>query len=176
MKFKLILAFLLLLALTAFAQGDSDKEIAAKAEFLINLSQHAEWTAGGGPNDSGPVVICVVGSSPLVPQLKELAAREASKGQKYEIKEVAISDDLSGCHILFLPIHELAQLAKVLKKVNGTSLLTVSDAKDFARYGVMVNFFKEEGKSKVKAEVNTMVIQEAGIKLSDKLMKQVVTI
>ncbi len=172
MRLILIPTLLLLLCFTAFAQG-GDKDIAAKADFLISLSDNAEWTDGGGPNDSGPVVIGVIGSSPLLPKLKALAG---GTGGKYVIKELAISDDYSGCHILFMPIGELAQLAKILKKVNGTTILTVSDAKDFARYGVMVNFFKEDGKSKVKAEVNTMVLQGAGIKLSNKLMKKVVSI
>jgi len=48
-------------------------------------------------------------------------------------------------------------------------VLTVSDCEYFARYGVMLNFYKDG--DKVKFEHNRRTAKEAGLKVSSKLLK-----
>lgn len=174
MKRIIFSVLLLLLSTTTFGQGNP-KEISAKADFIVGLSDNAEWTSGGGPSAGGPVVIYVVGETPLLPKMKEFASERSGSGTKYEVKQVAVTDNLADCHILYIASSELAMLAKVLKKVDGTSTLTISDTKDFARYGVMINFTDDE-KDPAKVEVNKLVLDGAGIKLKDELKKKVATI
>ena len=64
-----------------------------------------------------------------------------------------------------------AELAQILKKVNEKPVLTISDSEYFARYGVMVNFYQEEGKSNIKFEVNKMTLGFADLKMSSRLLK-----
>ncbi len=175
MKKLIALTFCLFLSVTVFAQNNSDKSVTNKAQFIIDLVDNLEWTKGKKLPDSETVTICVVEDAPIVAKLKELAANQAGK-RKYDIKVVSLTDDLTDCHIVYLPTDDLGKLAKILKKVDGKKVLTVSDAQDFARYGVMVNIIDDASASKVKFEVNKMVLDMSGISLSQDLMKEAVII
>ena len=170
MKKSLILAVALLFGLAAFAQADQEKEVAYKAEFIISLIDNVEWPQGNKSDDSDEIVIYVIGETPVLAKLEELAEKKSQKGPQISVKLVNYTDDLSGCDILFDSSEDLSVLAKVLKKVDGTKTVTVADSKDFARYGVMINFFEEEGSSKVRYQVNKLVVESSGVTISSKVM------
>ena len=173
MKVLLLTTILFLLGISAFGQEDTEEEINYKADFIIKLIDYTTWAEGAGKDSQGAVVISVIGESPLTPRLKELAAAETKNDKKITVKVVSIEDKLTDCQILFLPTKDKKDLAKILKKVDGHPVLTVSDCYYFARHGVMINFVKEEndGKTKVKFEVNRTTIKLAGLKLSSRLLK-----
>jgi hypothetical protein len=164
---------MLFLGLVAFGDELTSAEIEYKADFIIKIVDYVTWPEGADVDSNGSVVIAIIGESPLIPALEELADQKTREGKKMRIKSLTVEDDLTDCQILFLPMDDKVQLAKVLKKVQNVPVLTISDCHYFARYGVMVNFFKEEveGKEKIKFEVNTMTMQFAGLKMSSKLLK-----
>jgi hypothetical protein len=158
-----------LLATAAVGQTMSAEEVDFKANFIINLPQYAEWPARSGADATGAVVIGVQGESPLLPALQALAKAGDATGPKIAIKTVTVDDPLTDCQILFMSTKETADLAKILKKVTGKPVLTVSDCEYFARYGVMLNFVKEA--DKIKFEHNKRTTEESGLKISSKLLK-----
>ena len=166
-KNTLILIFVLLLLFTSsvFSQA-SEADSKAIAQSILDLVTKATWPKGSGPAD-GPVKICVVGDSPVKGSLDALAA---STSKPVEIIQASVTDDLSSFHVAYNPSSELGSLAKILKGVGAAKVLTVSSAKDFARYGVMVNLAKDGGK--FKYEVNTMVLDGSGIKIDDGILKK----
>ncbi|UCD62683.1 MAG: YfiR family protein [Candidatus Zixiibacteriota bacterium] len=161
-----------LLSISAFAGDNSEKATAFKAEFIVDLLENVEWTESNAAAGAGQVSIYVVGDCPVNEKLRELAAAESKDGKSVEVTVVSSADEIEDADIVFVATGDLDVLAKVLKKIKGKSVLTVADAKDFARYGVMINFFEEEGSSEVKYEVNTLVLDSVGVKLSSKLMKK----
>jgi len=158
-----------LLATTVVGQLMSAEDIDYKANFIIKLPQYTEWPAGSGTDATGAVVIGVQGESPLTPALETLAKSADPAGPKITIKTVTVDDPLTDCQILFMSTKETADLAKVLKKVSGKPVLTVSDCEYFAKYGVMLNFVKEA--DKIKFEHNKRTTEESGLKISSKLLK-----
>jgi hypothetical protein len=172
-KFNLVIA-LCLLAATSWSQEMTAEEIDYKANFIVQLAQNVEWPEGMGKDTTGAVVIGVVGQSSLTSKLKALAGDSARKGPGLTIKEYKIEDNLATCHILFISTKEPAELAKIFKKIEGRSVLTVSDAEYFARYGVMINFYTEpeDSSHKVRFQVNRRTTKEAGIQLSTDLLKR----
>lgn len=170
MKKSLILVVALLVGVFALAQADQEKEVANKADFIISLIDNVEWPKDSESESGDEIVIHVIGDTPMLAKLEELAELKSQKGPKVSVEQVKYTDDLSGCDFLFVSSEDLSVLAKVLKKVNGTKTLTIADAKDFARYGVMINFFEEEGSSRVRYEVNKLVVDSAGITISSKVM------
>jgi hypothetical protein len=150
----------------------SAAEIDFKADFIVKVTDYVTWPEGAAANAAGEVAIAVLGDSPLTPKLKELAAVRTSQGAKMSVAAVTLEDDLTAYQILFIATEDKAGLAKVLKKVEDKPVLTISDAYYFARHGVMVNFYKEEGgDGKVKFEVNQITLGMAGLKMSSKLLK-----
>lgn len=176
MKKSLIIMSSLLIAVFAVAQADTDKEITRKAEFLLGLIENVQWDDDGIPGEGDEVVIFVVGESPVTSKLEEMAETKYSKGPSVKVESVSVTDDLSGSHILFLASDDVSDLAKVLKKLNGSHTVTVADAKDFARYGAMISFFDDEKDSDIHYEINRLVAESAGVKFSSKLMDKAVLI
>ncbi|UCG61591.1 MAG: YfiR family protein [Candidatus Zixiibacteriota bacterium] len=170
MKKSLVILSVLLLAVFAGAQADTDKEITRKAEFIIGLIDNVQWSDDRKPGDEDEILIYVVGESPVTPKLEELAEKESAEGSTITVKVVSEADDLTASHILFLPSDDVSLLAKVLKKVKNSPTVTVADAKDFARYGAMIAFFNKEDDSDIHYEINRLVVESAGLTISSKIM------
>lgn len=156
---------LLLFVLAFFSTSTFGENESEKAELIIKFVENLEWTQNG-PNGSIPVVVGVFEAEGLTAALKE---KSSTSSRTLEIKALTEADDVSGCHLVFTSAKELADLAKFLKKVSKTKAVTISNAKDFARYGVMINLV-DEG-TKVSYEINTMVLDGAGVKLDSKILK-----
>ncbi len=163
----------LVLATMLQAKTLTAEEIEYKADFIVKIVDYITWPAGAGVNGQGEISIGVLGDSPLIPKLKELAAARTQAGTKMSVSSVTLESDLAAYQILFISTEDKTELATILKKVDKAPVLTVSDAYYFARYGVMVNFFSEEvdGKPKIKFEVNQMTLGMVGLKMSSKLLK-----
>lgn len=166
-------SLILLLSLTVLAQSMSDEEIEYKADFIVKLISYVEWPAASATGENGAIVIGVVGNSPLIPKLKDLASKETAAGKTVTIKEISLADSFAGLQIVYNPTKDMGELAQFLKKVGTSPILTVGDGPDFARYGMMINFYKEEveGKEKVKFEVNRLTAGDAGLTISSRLLK-----
>jgi len=171
-KAAIMTALVALMSLTALAKDMTPDEIQYKADFIIKIIDYITWPVKAG-NAEGQVAIGVVGESPLTPKLRELAAAASGGGSKITVTTVSPDSDLTAYQILFLTTEDKTALAKILKKVENSPVLTISDAYYFARHGVMVNFYSEEvdGKVKVKFEVNQITLGMAGLKMSSKLLK-----
>lgn len=166
---RLFLSTLVVLVLTAslFVSAD-DSDPRKKAEFLINLIENIEWS-DSGTGKIRPISVAVVGSSPVRDELLQLTKN--NNKLKINVEEVSLSQELSNYHVVYTPTDDLGQLAQLLKKVGNSKVCTVSSSKDFARYGIMVNLFQENGKSKIKYELNKMVLDGAGLKLKSNFVK-----
>jgi len=171
MQRVILTVILSLLWLSAVGKDLTPKEIDHKADFIIKAVGYVTWPDGDSTNANGEIVIAVVGESQLTPRLIELAAEKTAQGTKMVVKTKALEDDLTDCQVLFMATEDKAELAQILKKIQEKPVLTISDSDYFARYGVMVNFYKKDGDSKIRFEVNTMTLGLAGLKMSSKLLK-----
>jgi hypothetical protein len=169
---KLLVGFAvsILLLISGNALGQS---AAQKAEFIIGLTSKIEWPAGKNVSGNGAIVIAVVGESPLIAALKQEAEKKSTGGKKIEIKAMALADDFTASQIAVIGTKELTELAQILKKVKGLPVLTVSDANNFAGFGVVVDFMKDDtGGGKLTFALNKMAAKEIGLKMSPDLVKQ----
>ena len=143
-----------------------------KAEFIAKLIDFVEWPSGKATDASGAVVIACVGDSPVIGALEGAASAKSAQGTKVTVKKMAAGDPLAGCQMVFIGTCDKAELAKVMKAAAGQPVLTVSNCTKFAQFGVMVNIVDDsDGGSKVKFEVNTMTVKEAGLKIGAQLLK-----
>jgi len=172
LKKTIIIILLLLLSFVALGSENNENDITFKASFIIDLLDKIEWPDNAQAADSQPLIISILGQSSLTPKIEELAAEKSARGVKIIVQTIAMRDDISDTKILFSPTKNLKELARILNKVEGTRVVTVSDCDEFARYGVMFNFYKEEGQKEVKFELNRMVIDFAGLKVDPDLFKK----
>ena len=156
------ISILLIIIFTSY--GQSDSEITTT---IVEVIENIEWDSSG-PKNTDSIVIGVLENSRI---LSELQKEATASNRKISVKTKSLTDDISDCHIIFTPAQDLKNLAKVLKKVSNTNIITISNAKDFARYGVMINLVNNG-----KIEVNKMVLDGAHVKLNPKLMNDAIKI
>lgn len=156
--------------ITCFGQpAGTVMESRVKAAYIYNFVKFVQWKeqeAEGGPR---PTVICVLGSDTIFNLLEGFSKRQSGGSQIIVKENLDEITSASGCHLLFISRSEQQQLSSILKQLEGTDVLTVSDISEFIRYGGMIGFIMVDGR--VKIEVNLRAVNKAGLKISAKLLE-----
>ena len=151
------------------AQGmTKPTEYQVKAAFLHNFAKFVEWPGKANPKTKRTIIFGVLGESPIN------AALESFKNRlvlccKTVIKHFKKPEDVTFCHVLFISSSDERRLEKILKTLKGSNTLTVGDVKGFAQLGGIINFTIVE--NKVRFEINVKAAEEAGLKISSKLLR-----
>jgi hypothetical protein len=148
-------------------------EYQLKAVYLYNFLHFVKWPEKSEQADS-PVslIIGIVGISPFGDTLADIKASLPDAKQK-EISIISYGPyrsgmDLSRCNLLFVSASEEKNFAAILAGLHGKSVLTVADHGTFLAAGGMINLVNYNGK--VRWEINRAPVQQAGLRLSAKLM------
>jgi hypothetical protein len=175
-RVQLVLSLGILLLSGARAQSPAAGEYQVKAAFLFNFAKFVEWPPTSFPDASAPLRICVFGRDPFGEELRNITSEKTVNGRKLEVNQVVDLQLARTCHIIFIASSETAQLKRILESLRGTNALTVSDAKGFTEQGGMINFVLEN--DRVQFEVNRKAAEQAGLKISSKLLSvaKVVTV
>ncbi len=167
--FIIVPALLWGLALSlAVSQAAAPLEYQVKAAFVYKFTKFVEWPADRLNSRDEPIVIGVLGESPITEALQSLT-QEQTEGQRLEVRHVIDPGSISGLHILFISPTDVSQLLQVLDSANGSHVLTVSENDGYASMGVMVNFYID--REKIRLEINNEAAKEAGLKISSKLLR-----
>ena len=149
-------------------QPYSSSEYEVKAAFLYNFTRFVSWPSDGEHKSQEPFVIGIFGRDPFGDLLEGVVGGKTFHGRKIDVHRYESSQDLTSCHILFICKSERYQFTQILKKIQGFGVLSVGDADNFTRSGGMIRLFVEE--NKVRFEINVEAAEQAGLKLSSKLL------
>src|ERR1700733_726580 len=153
---------------SAFSLNRESAEYPLKLAFLYNFAKFVEWPLASLRSPGPPLAICIVGHNPFSLEIEdELRARPAG-GHPVEFVALKPTDTLNGCHIVFIPVTENDQAARILTSVKGLGALTVGESEGFAARGGMINFTVEDGN--VRFEINKLAADRAGLRISSKLL------
>ncbi len=142
-------------------------EYEVKAAFLYNFLPFVEWPASPGRLVRS-LRVCILGVSLEEGPFEELDGQEVM-GRKLEIVQLASLADLGRCDVLFIGASEQNNLPRILKALQGTSILSIGDTAGLARQGVIINFYVEQ--KKIRFEINAAAARRAGLTISSKLLK-----
>ena len=152
------------ISLAGFAQPGVE-EAHVKAAFIYNFTKYIDWNDYG---NKPTFIIGVIGSSPVMTALKEIAETNQVKDKPIELKVFDDPANIEFCHILYIP-HQLSYpLSSVLAHAR-KGMLTISDTPGFAAKGTAFNFIKRNGR--LKFEANLKALSEADIKAGSQLLK-----
>jgi hypothetical protein len=149
---------------SAWAAPLSEYEV--KAAFLFNFAKFVDWPA----KPSGEIRLCLVGADPFDGALSTFENRMIGD-KRFVSGRIGLRSDaeLLGCDMLYIARSEQDRLASLLRAVKDLPILTVGDGEGYARLGVMINFYLDQGK--VRFEINPNTPKRAGLRLSAKLMQ-----
>lgn len=158
---KLLAGFFVLLPLLILAEISETE----RTDFIIGLIDKVKWPEDS--NKTGEFTISVIGNGDYAAKLREAAARAELK---VVVKNVDLDDDFTESQMVVITSTQLSDLAKILKKVRGKPVLTVTESKGFARYGVMVELITEG--DKLEYVINKLSAKEAHITINSKLVEK----
>ena len=158
------------LATTGWGQAEY-REDQLKAVFLFNFAQFVEWPPTAFANAKSPLIIGVLGDDPFGPTLDETVRGEKIGGRKLTVRHFRHPEEIGVCHILFIGQSESSRLESIVSILGGRGILTVSDADRAARRGVMIWFFTEN--KKIRLRINLDAAKLAGLTISSKLLRSV---
>jgi hypothetical protein len=141
-------------------------EYEVKAAFLYNFLTFVEWPATMKRADA--LRVCVMADPPALNAFNELSGQIAA-GRKIATFHVTPGDSLGPCHVLFIGSQAEHDLPRIMKALEGASVLTIGDTAGFARKGVIINFYLQN--KKVRFDIDAAAARRAGITISSKLLK-----
>ncbi|WP_423147172.1 YfiR family protein [Rubrolithibacter danxiaensis] len=151
-----------------YSQNKPATEYQVKSAFIFNFTRFVEWPASAFKSDDAPFVIGIIGPDPFGPYIDELVNGEKKGNHPIVIKRVADIKEELDCHILFVNIQNPEKLKAYLAAVNQNSVLTISDAPGFVKWGGIISFYKED--SKIRLQINAGSAKAAKLDLSSKLL------
>jgi hypothetical protein len=166
MRLKKILFLLSLCFFAGSVEAQSVvQEENLKAAFIYNFTKYIDWS---DYNNSGVFIIGVIGPSPIIMSLNEIAKTNTVNNKRIIIKLYNKPEDIEYCNILFIPEKNPYPLQSILDKINkGT--LTISEENGFAKQGTAFNFVVKN--DKLKFETNLKALYLADLKAGSQLLK-----
>lgn len=144
-------------------------ELRVKAAYLLHFVRYVHWPVPSQASSPSPVVLGVLGHSPIVEVLEMTVAGKTVNNRAIKVKVFASVDQIDRCDILFVPRSESKQVQAGLAAVSGHPTLTVSDTEKFSNEGGMIEFVLID--DTVRFAINNDAAERAGLKLSSELLR-----
>ena len=167
---RVILGAALLLtsfASTVHAQFNAEE---IKGEFVERFTRFTEWpTSSISADTTEPFVVVILGKCPFEQHIVDAFRKRRVRGRLPDVKVLPSGARIPKCHLLIIAKSESARVSQIVSSLKGTPILTVANAKNFARKGVHINLFEE--REFVRFEVNLKAVRAAGLRISSKMLK-----
>lgn len=142
-------------------------EGAVKAVMLYNLPDFAEWPAAALQKSDRQIHACLLGKMPFQKDYEPFNGRQL-KGRELSIRPVEDVENIEDCHLVFITPTSRNQLSSTLESLSGKSILTISDTRDFAKAGGMIEL-KTSGQ-RIQLIINLGAAKAANIQLHSSLL------
>ncbi len=156
-------------AAAADAQDALISETQIKAAFIYNFTKFIEWPKAAFPAKGNPIVIGILGETPLTAELGVIVAGRQVNGRPIAVTSVRTAEDLASVQVLFVSASEDAAFGEFAPALAGNALLTVGESPGFAAANGAIVFVRLNGK--LRFEINLSAAERAGLKISGELQK-----
>lgn len=166
---------------------EDDRASKIKAGMLLNFIRYTEWPDQAFASGESPIIITVLGEGEMNSLLAQTVLGQRVRGRAMEVRrldypkslrgESSASEDrlrefqrqLRASHLLFLCDSERDRLETVLRHLDRSNVLTVSDMDEFCERGGMLGLAIRGGR--VAFDANPDEIQETQLKVSSQLLR-----
>lgn len=169
MKISKILFGILMLTIIPLMSKAQDYRI--HSVFIYNFTKYIQWPSS---DQTGDFVIGVLGDSPIVASLEKLASERKIGTRTMVVKKFSSVDQISNCHMLFIPERSSDNLEAALAKIGSNSTLVMTERRGLGSKGSSINFITVDGKQKF--ELNKSATEKAQLKVSTELTSLAIVI
>lgn len=165
---------------SALRADDVDDDALAKvtAAFLLNFSRYSEWPEDRFGDAADPVVLAVVGRSPVTPYLRAIVADERVGGRSFAVRVIPSPEEgeaedfveaLRGAHLVYVPRDERRWTDEVIRATWNRGVLTASEDRDFVEEGGAFELYVQRGR--MVFDVNREAIDASRVQVSSKVLR-----
>jgi len=153
----------------AHGQDAAPSEYQMKAAFLYNFAKYVDWPVSVLP-EHAPLVFGVYGDDPFDGALQTIIHDKVISGHGMIVRHITSLRDVTNCHVLFISSSEKKHWPEIMKALEGSSVLTVSENwNQFIAGGGMIYFFTEE--RRVCFDINDDAARKVNLNISSKLIQ-----
>ncbi|HKQ39005.1 MAG TPA: YfiR family protein [Verrucomicrobiae bacterium] len=163
----LLLLLLVSLAGCVTTHATSDAELAIKTDALANLPRYVQWPDGAFVIDKTPLMLGVYGHSDIHKTLLATVDGKVINGRRVMVRRFHWPQ-VPNCHVLFIAQSERYRVPWIMKKVEHSTTLTVSEFDDFLTLGGILRMSVKD--DKVRFHVNTTTAKDVGLHFSSKFL------
>lgn len=168
-SFLALILTMYLVALPRWAAADPIPEYEMKAAYLYNFAAFTEWPASVSKSTApNPVRLCILGGDNFGGALEKLA-RTQNNRIRIQLSYLADISNASNCHMLFINNSDIKNAADIVKHLENSPILTVSDSEELFRAGLMIGLFLED--KRLTFDVNYARAGDAQLTISSKLLR-----
>ena len=142
------------------------------AAFLMNFVKFVEWPVDVLASEA-PVVMCIADPA-VADALKGSLDRAPAGARAVHVLRVAPGAVPVECGVLYVTGLDARRIPIVIAALGGRSVLSVSDAPDFARQGGTIQLFLEDGRMRVA--INPQAADRARLRVSSRLLNLAVIV
>ena len=159
---KLLLSCLILVLFNQSSLAQNEK---FKALFMYNFTKYLEWPES---LRQGDFVIAVFGESALIDELKIIAEKKKVGFQQIVIQKISSIDQISNCHIIYIPESKTNQINEIKKKLASASTVIIADNPGAVAKGAGINYIVNSGKQLF--EISKTNLEQHNIKVGADLL------
>ena len=146
-----------------------------KVGYLFNFASYTAWPRGILADTNAPFAFGILGENPFGEDIEYLKARPV-QGRRVVIKTSKRTEEMQDCQLIFISSSEKERLPQIMKTLEGTRILTVSEMDGFLEQNGMINLYLAplEGQATVgtiRFEINQRAVEKAGLRINSYVLK-----
>jgi len=159
----LVIYFLVISTVYNTAVANQDQRL-FKAAFIYNFAKFTRWPKTLEDDDKDQIVLCTLGEDQLVIDLTRLKGKTLNN----RILAVKSFEDPNECNMLYISTSKHINYARTLSSIRGKPILTISEIKNFAQSGGIIELNHDKGQTHITINLNAA--HENNLELSSRLL------
>jgi hypothetical protein len=151
-------------------QQSISSEYSLKAVFIYRFTDYIDWSN----NNDDAFNIGVIGESPIISSLGQLAKDKKIKNKSINIRKYDNLNDINSCQLLFISRNSTYPIETIISKINNSQILIICEQQGYASRGAHINFVNTD--NKLKFEINLKSVAQVGLRISSQLLQHAILV
>lgn len=140
-----------------------------KAALLLKLTHFIDWPKSSQNNSAGSFKICVLGQNEFGSALNLLNGKKVNELSVVTERFNNSQSIINNCQLVFISESKRPFLTSILNKFDRAPVLTISDSKQFAEKGGMIQLVTKN--KHISFKINLKKAEASGLKISSTLLQ-----
>jgi hypothetical protein len=150
---------------SAADEADVRRETQLKSGYLLNFVKFVEWPQAA---PSEPLTVCFLGAASMRETLEVGIESKRVGTRPLAVRQIEDSGQTAGCNVLYVEEKWVSKWP-LASRDPPLPLLTVSDAKEFAHHGGIIELFTDD--NHLRFNINVDNARRAGLRISSNLLQ-----